>query len=289
MRRIASILLALVLASISFAVNAMPAAAEGDGESLDDLQARLEALVEDYPVAGEYAVAVTDLQTGETIAVNGDRPQLAACSINLMVILQATLDVRAGRLEQAPIDNLIARTVYSSNPVTGRELYSLVGRGDVVRGLRRVTTLMKRAGVEDSVLDHPPGYGRESLKVNPNNWLTARDTNRALEWLWEADELGVPWRDHLLDLMTGVKPGLNYLTAIVPAVVSHKNGFFPALDGTYVDNDVAIVRFEHGGHHFAYAISFFSQWVPRKYDDIPLGQRVVSEVWDFFEARYAQP
>ena len=288
MRRIASIVLAVVLTSISFAAWRTPAAAEGDGESLDDLQARLEALVDDYPVAGEYAVAVTDLQTGETIAVNGDRPQLSACSINLMVILQATLDVRAGRLKQAPIDDLIARTVYSSNPVTGRELYSLVGRGDVLRGLRRVNALIGRIGMDDTVLDHPPSYGRESLKVNPNNWLTARDTNRALEWLWEAEELGVPWRDHVLDLMTGVKPGLNYLTAIAPGVVSHKNGFFPALDGTYVDNDVAIVRFEHGGHHFAYAISFFSQWVPRKYDDIPLGQRIVGEVSDFFQARYAE-
>ncbi len=289
MHRAASVLLALVLASGFIAASTSHAAAEGKAESFADLEARLRTLIDDYPAGGEYAVAVTDLQTGEVLSVHGDRPQLAACSINLMVILQATLDVRAGRLKQAPVDDLIARTVFSSNPVTARELYLLVGRGDVLRGMRRVKALMNRVGMEDSVLDHPPGYGRESLKVNPNNWLTALDSNRALEWLWTSDDLGDAWREHLLAQLTGVKPGLNYLMAAAPGVVSHKNGFFPALDGTYVDNDVAIVRFKRGGREYAYAISFFSQWVPRKYADIPLGQAIAREASDFFLARYPEP
>jgi hypothetical protein len=64
--------------------------------------------------------------------------------------------------------------------------------------------------------------------------------------------------------MTEVKVGLNYLTAYGPGVpVNHKNGFFPALDGWYVDNDIGIVRFERDGRQLAYAISFFSQRVPK--------------------------
>ncbi len=37
----------------------------------------------------ETAVAVTDLQTGETISVNGDRQQLTGCTINLLAIMQS--------------------------------------------------------------------------------------------------------------------------------------------------------------------------------------------------------
>lgn len=286
MRRMTSTWLALLLTCASFALFGAHAAAEENTAPLSDLEARLRTMIEGYPAGGEYAVAVTDLQTGEAISVNGDRPHLSACSINLMVLLQATLDAQAGRVAQSDVDGLIAQTVYSSNAVTARELYGVVGKGDVVEGVRRVASLMDEVGMEDSVLDHPPGYGGESLAVNPNNWLTALDANRALQWIWDG-RLTKPWRNHLLDQLTGVKPGLNYLMAVAPGTVSHKNGFFPALDGTYVDNDVAIIRFEQGGQEYAYAVSFFSQWVPVKYDDIPLGQSIAQEVWGFFTTRYS--
>jgi hypothetical protein len=91
----------------------------------------------------------------------------------------------------------------------------------------------------------------------------------------------------LLGAMTVVKPGLNYLLAVGPDVpVSHKNGFFQASDDSWVDNDVAIVRFEQDGQQRAYAISFFSQWVPEKYGDVALGQRLSTAAWAFFQRRY---
>ncbi len=90
--------------------------------------------------------------------------------------------------------------------------------------------------------------------------------------------------------MAEVKPGLNYLTAVGPdtpdAIVSHKNGFFPTDAGWYVDNDIGIVRFERDGEQLAYAISFLSQRVPHKYDDIPFAQRLTAATWAFFQERY---
>ena len=136
-----------------------------------------------------------------------------------------------------------------------------------------------------SILDHAPGYS-ESIAGGSDNWVTARDANRLLEWIWSTPELAPDWRAYLLDRMTNVKPGLNYLMATVPGVVSHKNGFLATTDGTYVDNDVAIVRLERGGVEYAYAISFFSQDLDVKYADIPLGQQLAHEAWTFFTARY---
>lgn len=255
--------------------------------SMASLQTELQRLIDGTKAGGEYAVAVTDLQTGETISVNGDRPHLAACSINLFVLMQAMLDLQSGRVREDQVGTLMARTIFASNAVTAHSLYGVLGDGDVVRGLRRVATLINRLGMEDTVLDHPPGFSRESLGIDRNNWMTALDMNRALKAIWDGPILETKWRDDFLERLVKVKPGLNYLTAVVPGVVSHKNGFFQASDRTYVDNDAAIVRFTHEGKEYAYAISFFAQWVPKKYADLPLGQSIANATWDFFQDRYA--
>jgi beta-lactamase class A len=235
---------------------------------------------------------VTDLQTGETIAVNGDHAQLAACSINFVLLFQVVADLQAGRYARSTVDNLVARTLYSSNPVTAHDLYGIVGDGDVLAGARRVADRIRALGLEHTVLDHPPGYPEESLHPNPydwNNWMTARDANAALAALYSGGELSPGWREYLLSAMTVVKPGLNYLTAVGPepaALVSHKNGFAPTTDGQWIDNDIGIVRFQRGDRVYAYAISFFSQWVPERYADIPLGEEISAAAWQYFSHRY---
>ncbi|GMU39943.1 MAG: hypothetical protein AMXMBFR23_08090 [Chloroflexota bacterium] len=285
---IVAALVALLLVSSGGSAAAQTPPATAGGPPIAELQAELQRLIDTYRGGGEYAVAVTDLQTGETVSVYGDRPHLAACSVNLFVLLQTMVDLQAGRVREEQVGRLMAQTIYASNPVTARSLYVLLGNGDVLRGLRRVTALMDRMGMEDTVLNHPPGFGRDSLGIDRNNWITALDMNRGLQAIWDGPILRERWRDDFLERLTLVKPGLNYLTATVPATVSHKNGFFPATDGTFVDNDAAIVRFTSDGREYAYAISFFSQWVPKKYADIPLGQSLVRTTWLFFQARYGE-
>src|SRR5690606_37358290 len=46
------------------------------------LEERLTAIIAGAGTPGRFAVAVTDLQTGDTIGVGLDRPQLAACVMN---------------------------------------------------------------------------------------------------------------------------------------------------------------------------------------------------------------
>jgi hypothetical protein len=117
--------------------------------------------------------------------------------------------------------------------------------------------------------------------------LTANETNRALTAVYEARVLEPAWRDYLLGKMMGVKPGLQYLipAGVGGGVVAHKNGFFAEYSG-WVDNDAGIVLFDRGGRRYAYAISFFTESVPYKYADIPLGQTVSSLVWQYFSSRY---
>ena len=290
---LAALILALTLAAPAPASaqsgpdRPLPAPVAPAGEPIEELQETIAALVARYQTAGDYAFAVTDLQTGETVGSGMSRPQLTACTVNFFVLLQATIDVQEGRYPEAEVGDLIARTIWSSNPVTARDLYTIVGDGDTTHGVRRVARLIDELSLDDTILDHPPGFSKHTLGVNRNNWTTAADMNRALAALYDEELLQPRWRDYLLEHMTRVKPGLNYLTAIGPTVpVSHKNGFFRATDQTWVDNDIALVRIETEAGPRAYAVSFFSQWVPWKYADLALGQRLSVAAWDFFSARY---
>ena len=98
------------------------------------------------------------------------------------------------------------------------------------------------------------------------------------------------WRDYLLYKMTLVKPGLNYLIPVGTsdgAITSHKNGFL--FQEGWADNDIGIVWYDRGGERYGYAISFFTENVPGKYDDIPLGQEISSLAYQWFVSRYGYP
>jgi hypothetical protein len=256
------------------------------GQDMITLQSNMAWVIQNYWVPGQYSVAVTDLQTGETVSVNGDQPQLSGCVINLFALFEVARDLWFARYSQADVEALVAETIWSSNAHTARELYGRIGGGNVVEGVRDVNRLIHDVlHLDGVVLDHPPAYG-DSIGISPDNWVTASAMNRALSALWHSEFLDPSWRDFLLYHMTNVKPGLQYLTAAVPeGLVSHKNGFMPTYYG-YVDNDVGIVRLNRGGVEYAYAISFFSQGVAEEYADIPLAQQLGQLAYQVMANRY---
>jgi len=256
-------------------------------QDLLDLKDAMEAAVAAYWVPGVYAVAVTDLQTGETVSVRGEERQLSGCSMNFFVLAQVVADVAAGRYPLETVDALVRATTWSSNARTARDLYIIAGGGDGKEGVRRVRQLIERSfKLKDVLLDHPPAFHEYSLGIDYNNYVTAEAMNRALAVLWSGEVLDGEMRDYLLEVMTQVKPGLNYLSAVVPeGIVSHKNGFFYGSNG-YVDNDVGIIRLQRGDKEYAYALSFLSEQVPTEYGDIYLGQQLGALAYEVMAARY---
>jgi len=258
----------------------------------EDFLALQEVLAADIAAHGgptEIAIAVTDIQSGHTIAVNGDRQMLAGCLVNLFVIVEAVRMVQDGSLELEDVDSWIYATTWSSNASTAQVLFSIVGNGDTLEGVRRVRALLDAFGLTPAiVLDHPPAFPASSVGVDANNWVTAAAMNRALVDLYQDRMLDAARTAYVLDALATVKPGLNYLTAAgVPAdvVVSHKNGFLPATTG-FVDNDAGIVRFERNGSEVAYAVTFLSQNNPVKYSQLPMAQTMMSRIWTYFDAAY---
>jgi hypothetical protein len=248
------------------------------------LQERMQAAVDEYWVTGNFAVAVTDLQTGQAISVYGDRIQVAGCIWNLPVIIRTLQDVQAGRYPLSDVEATIRQTLWASDASAALRLYATVGDGDHVLGVRHVLDMARGRGLSDSIIDHPPAFTDYNLGISEPNLVTAEEVNVLLADLYEGRLLNDEWTGWLLDAMTRVKPGLNYLTAYgTGGTVSHKNGFLP--DGaSWGDNDAGIVRFERNGQELAYAITFLSEGVPTKYADIPLGQKLSLMAWEHFDA-----
>ncbi|OAI42163.1 hypothetical protein AYO38_03195 [bacterium SCGC AG-212-C10] len=258
------------------------------GAGMLELQATLREMRDSYPEDGHFSIAVTDLQTGEMISVSGDRLQLSGCVMNYFVLLQTVRDIQEGRLDfDDDIDWMIRYTIEHSDAATAQELFAIAGDGDPVRGVARVSALIHEdLGLDDVVIDHPPAFGDDTVGVDNDNWVTAREMNRAMAQLYHGQSLDEEWTAYLLDAMTGVYYGLNYLIAYGnDGVTSHKNGFFPYEHG-YVDNDTGIVRFERNGREYAYAVTFLSEGVGELYADIWLGRAMMEEIWAYFDATY---
>lgn len=268
----------------------------GVSPELQALQERLQQEIAAYAerVGGNFAVAVTDLQTRETIHVNGDdASRIPGCTMNFFVLLSVVQDLEAGLYPESEVGRFIAQTVWASDPGTAHYLLRVTGGGDGRAGLWKINDLLRnRLGLKSALYDHPPAAG-DTLTLIPGQWQENRisplDFNRALARLYWGDLLNPEWTAYLIDKMSRVKPGLNHLipsgVADPNALVSHKNGYIDYRP-YYVDNDVGIVSFERNGKRYAYAITFWSQDNPWVLSDAPLGQTVSRLVWEYFSGRY---
>ena len=94
---------------------------------MDDLEAELHGMVNGW--AGQNAVSVTDLQTGRTISVGGDRQQPAACTIKVFIMVAIAEDISAGKYTTADVEDLVQSAKGPSNTRPARELIPIARGG----------------------------------------------------------------------------------------------------------------------------------------------------------------
>lgn len=261
---------------------------------LADLQARLQQAIDDFARqrGGNFAVAVTDLQNGQTIHVNGDSIRIPGCTMNFFVLLQVVKDLQEGRYPENEVGAKIARTVWASDAAMAHILLRKSGGENTVGGLWKVNTLLHHdLQLPSAVFNHPPAV--DNFTLEPGKWvdnaITPLDFNRALTLLYRGELLTPEWTMYLINKMSSVKPGLNHL---IPsgvggplAYTAHKNGYID-YKPYIVDNDVGFVFFKRNGKQYAYALTFWSQDNPWVLSDAPLGHTVSKLVWDHFNATY---
>ena len=258
--------------------------------ALPDLLALRDALAAEIETYREQegsidvAIAVTDLQTGEAISVNGNVLHKTGCTINLFALLAAVDAFQKGEAYPDDVAYSISVGVGASYPPeVKRFLQALFGSHQA--GVARASLLMGQWGLRSSLFDHVPYYGDGTQ----NNYLTALETNLALNQLWRGQLFEPQWTQYAIERLHNVQPYLNYiLPGNLPAsaTVAHKIGYHWDYDG-WVNDDVGIITFSgDDGQEKAYVITYLSQRATSEYSGYSFGARLSKIVWDYFDAKY---
>lgn len=254
------------------------------------LQAELEAMVNGW--SNQNAVSVTDLQTGQTISINGSRPQVAACTIKIGIIIAVAQDIERGLYTQQDVAGLVQSMMGPSNTPPARELLRIVGGGDVGNGIHRVNQIMWGLGATGSILTHPPGYygeeyGYASSHSTRDNLLTTDDLVVILSALYHGEVLTPHGTAYVLQTMTIAPAWMNRsFGAPLPAGVKlyHKVGQIYGPHNTW--NDAGIIVFERNGREYAYALAYLGSYGAGWQESYNHAMAVSEVVWRYFSTKY---
>ncbi len=266
--------------------DALPIPAPPDYESL---RAQVVDLLS--AASGNNAVTILDIQTGTSISINGDRRQLAACTIKIPIMIAVAQDITAGKYTAADVENLVLPAMGPSLTWPARELLRITGDGDIGVGVHRANEIMRSYGVKDSIMTHPPGYYGEEYGYlqsdgEVENWLTSDDLSRLLAGIWKGDGLTPTERNYVLWSLTLATPFLDAaFHAPLPAGVAafHKIGILYQPENTW--NDAGIVVIERDGLEYAYVVAMLSsQNVPTYHTGYYLNESINQLAWQTFTA-----
>lgn len=233
----------------------------------------------------EVAIAVTDLQNGETISVRGHARHRTGCVINMFALLAAVGEFQAGKASPEGLSFSIKRGIGGSYPPEVRHFAEAIFGSDSA-AILRAREMMAGWGMRASFFDHIPAFGGED---SPSNILTALETNDILTRLWRGQLFNPDWTTYAIGRLRDSEPQVNYILPrqLPPeATVGHKVGFYADSDG-WVHNDAGIVSFVGAdGAEKTYAITYFSQRATNRPAGHSLGAKLSREVWDWMTEKY---
>lgn len=233
----------------------------------------------------DVGVAITDLQTGETVSVGGNTPHKTGCVINMFGLLAAVKEFEVGNSSPSGLEYSIRKGIGGSFPPEVKNFLDAI-YGSYATGTKRAQDYMREWGLVIGTYDHVPYYGGENP---PPNILTPLETNSILARLYQGKLFNAEWTQYTLGVL---RDSYSYVNYILPkwlpwyATVGHKIGYHWDDDG-WVNNDVGIVTFTGAdGKEKAYTISYFSQFAPSEYAGYSFGARISAIVWNTMAPRY---
>jgi hypothetical protein len=259
---------------------------------LAGLRENLAGEISSYEIAfgADLSIAVTDLQTGERIAIDGNEVHHTGCVANFFGLLSLVDYLQSNEADPAPYEVNVLQGISGSLPwhvaVFLRNAY-----GSTDEGVAAGKEIIEEVGLASTVYGNIPGYPADDTSPNfrPNQ-ITAADANLVLESLWRGEIFSPTWTEYTLTKMREVANwGLRYIIPDqlpVGATVAHKIGYYPDSDG-WLQNNVGIVTFVgDDGAEKAYAISFLSEKSPTEYGAAFFGAYLSRLVWDYFATKY---
>jgi beta-lactamase class A len=279
-------------------------ASEADGTLLKRLYEQIEQI--SRAAQGRVGVAVTVLETGESVALNPNQqfPMQSVYKLPIGMAVLNKVDRKELKLEQKvrvqTSDFVTARqhSPIRDNHPQGVELsvaellQFMVSESDgtacdvllgLVGGTEFVTQYLRDLGVNGVVVANTEKELGQDESVQYRNWATPEGMVVMLQALQEGRGLSEPSREVLLQLMTQTPTGLRRIKGLLPAgtVVAHKTGTSRTVNGlTRATNDVGLVTLPNG-RHLAIAV-FVSD---SKADDSTREEviaKVARAAWDYW-------
>jgi hypothetical protein len=233
----------------------------------------------------DVAIAVTDLQNGESISVGGNVLHRTGCVINMFALFAAVAEFQAGNASPSGLGAFIKKGIGGSHPPDVKDFTQRIF-GSYWDGTYRARELMASWGMSASYFDHIPYYGGDS--PGPNI-LTALETNDILARLWNDQLFDAQWSAYTIGVL---RDSFWYVNYIIPrrlpaeATVAHKIGYYADYDG-WVNNDTGIVSFTGAdGVQKAYAITYLSQMAGSEQIGYSFGAKLSRDVWDWMAGKY---
>ena len=267
---------------------AAPPLSPGMARLADDLEALVRSLGGPDHAFADIAVAVLDLQSGESVAVDGDERHVAGCTIKFFPALKAVHDVQQGQRQfDDTLDYLVQRTVRISNNADSHYLIDLVGVAETNAFMTDVV------GTSGSIITHAPGYIGESASdgvEDQDNFVTANDLVLAFAKLYRGELTTSELTSHVLDVMTQswLTPAeygvILYQAAPPQARVAHKIGYVGPPDNVW--NDAGLVMFDRPEGTVAYAVAILTQRNRGYGDGPPVARQVAERVFQHFNETY---
>ncbi len=275
-------------------------------QELRNLVARSES-----SAGNRIGLAVTDLQTGETISINGSERFIPGCAIKLFVWLSVLADVQQAKYSldtSVGADSCwyvgggewwcgynrktIGQYVWDALSVSCNTANSILTRQT---GIETVNDRMHEWGMKNSIYSHWYDLGwfkgnRTAYLVyseaEAENYLVPDEAAGTLARLYRGEIFPAEVTELALERLTHSSSYLghnNVIPAKLPptAVVSHKYGFIPPSFFA----DIGIVRTKD----FAFAMTFFSSGTSTYsayYDMHTLGADLARMVFDHLDDKY---
>lgn len=279
-------------------------ATEADRTSVGELYKKIEQI--SRAAEGRVGVAITVLETGESVAHNGNQkfPMQSVYKLPIGMAVLAKVDRGELQLEQkvrvqtsdfvplgqhSPIrDNhpqgvelgvgdLLQFMVSESDGTACDVLLGLIG------GPEFVTKYLRDLGINDILVANTEKELGQDESAQYRNGATPEAMVVLLQALHEGRGLSQPSRDVLLRFMTETPTGLRRIKGLLPdgTVVAHKTGTSRTVNGlTPATNDVGLVTLPNG-QHLAIAV-FVSD---SKADDSTREEviaKVARTAWDYW-------
>ena len=143
--------------------------------SLDDLQPEIEKIIADVKdsVGGDWSVYITIPRTGDVLSINQKKMQ-AASVIKLFVMgaVYEEYDELTKEYAGYDLDGLIRDMIVISDNDCADLLVSMLGRGDYVQGMNKVTQFCERNGFKNTTMERLMNMDN----IYSDNLTTTEDT-----------------------------------------------------------------------------------------------------------------